>query len=183
MDKNSIKKIIEKPELQQGVEKYLEIMSLLPNVDVSANHNFQRKYNGFYRMGRRNPEYYDCYYNYMEKQKNNNITFKDTLAYLYNSVERYEASFSSKLVATLKPTMPIWDKFVLENIGLVAPAYGTRDRMNKIIDVYSKIVDWYEKYLNTDDAKFIIKLFDEKIGQQNITNLKKIDFVLWQMRD
>lgn len=32
---------------RKGIAQYLEIMELLPDVDVSRDRNFQRKYNAF----------------------------------------------------------------------------------------------------------------------------------------
>jgi hypothetical protein len=35
---------------------------------------------------------------------------------------KLEASFASKLLATIDPNLPVWDKHVLRNTGLKAPS-------------------------------------------------------------
>lgn len=63
-----------------------------------------------------------------------------------------EVSFSSKLVHTLDPEQPIWDRNVTDrHFGYKIPTYGTKDR---------------EK--------------NEAFPKTGFTDLKKVDFVLWQ---
>ncbi len=55
--------------------------------------------------------------------------------------------------------------------------------MVKIVKIYKAIEDWYSVFLNTKDAEIIVQLFDETYGDVGVTNLKKIDLTLWQMRE
>jgi hypothetical protein len=66
----------------------------------------------------------------MEDIKGQNVSFEQILRFLHSSLNRYEPSFSSKMVATHKPDLPIWDKFVLNNTRIKAPP-PTKDRMRK----------------------------------------------------
>ncbi len=102
---------------------------------------------------------------------------------LWETLGRYEPSFSSKLVATIDPTLPVWDRFVLENTGLYAPAYTDAKKMQKAIPVYDQICDWYSIHLSSPDGQRKIEIFDEEIPvYEEITELKKLDFILWQTR-
>ena len=105
-----------------GIEKYNRIMKRIAEVDVSTDTEFQRFYNGFYRMRQRPASFYASYYAYLEQNKRNrDLTFEDIVTYLYQETGSIHASFSSKLLATMNPDMPIWDKFVLQNLGLRTP--------------------------------------------------------------
>lgn len=86
------------------------------------------------------------------------------------------------MVASIHPERPVWDTFVLENTGLKAPYYGAKDKMKKIVTTYESLVNWYEDFLTTEDARKMITLFDEYFPNTPITHLKKIDLILWQMR-
>ena len=180
MDKEAITSAINKA--RKGIDQYVEIMTLFPIRDVSSDKEFQRKFNGFYRIRQRNQQFYNTYYKLMQDLKGNIVNFSDVIEYLYQASGRFEPSFSSKLIATHNPNMPIWDSIVLKNIGIKPPAFHARDRLSKIKRVYADIINWYGGYLSTDEAKLIIDIFDTLVDKPFITNLKKIDFVLWQTR-
>lgn len=166
-----------------GLEKYLKIMKLIKVTDVSQNEEFQRLFNGFYRIRQRPKIFYEKYYSFMEKNKDTPLSFEKTLRYIYNELGRMEPSFSSKLVATLNPNMPIWDSIVLKNLNLKAPAYYRKNRLEEMITLYDDIVNYYNHLLDTGTGKLIIELFDQEYPNTVITNVKKVDFVLWQNRD
>ncbi len=188
-DKNSITytreeiiKVFNKKELKDGLEKYIEIMELLHKTDVSTDKDFQKKYNHFYRMRQRTSQYYQIYFDYMEQQKSKakSLSFRDILLHIKNETNRCEASFSSKLLATLNPDMPVWDSNVLTNLGIKQiPSYA-KDREQKIADVYEQICLWYDEFLKSDEASLVLQIFDEMFPNVNITNTKKVDFFLWQ---
>ena len=93
-----------------------------------------------------------------------------------------EASFSSKMLSVINPQYPVWDKYVLINLGLKAPYTYDKNRMSKIICIYNDIVTWYERFLNTEEAQNLIEKFDRHYPNSGITNLKKIDLIIWQTR-
>lgn len=166
--------------IAKGLKKYQWIMDALHKVNVADDEAFQKSFNGFYRVRQRNADFYQCYYTYMERQKNNAaLTFREVLTDLYRQTGRMEASFSSKLLATVRPEMPIWDAMVLKNLGLKAPPTYARDRLDKIVSVYDAICQWYE----TDKARGYAELIDRLFPGTDLTATKKADFILWQMRD
>ena len=59
-------------------------MGLFHGVDVSANEEFQRTFNGFYRIRRRKPDFYKALYSFLESHKDNKITFTNVLQYFYD---------------------------------------------------------------------------------------------------
>ena len=59
------------------------------------------------------------FYTYFDSQKNNKmIKYDEIIDYFYSKTNRVEASFSSKMLATINPEMPILDSQVLLNMGL-----------------------------------------------------------------
>jgi hypothetical protein len=166
-----------------GLEKYLNIMSMVKKVDVSKSVEFQKAFNGFYRMRQRPPIYYERFFAFMEKNKDSSPSFDKTLRYIHEESNRVEASFSSKLAATINPDLPIWDSVVLKNLDLKAPAYYRINRIEETIKVYEEIKNWYNNYLGTEEGKLVIDLFDQQYPNTGITDIKKVDFVLWQIRE
>lgn len=168
--------------VQQGLTKYQLIMDRFHQVDVTTDVQFQKSYNGFYRMRQRNSLFYERYFAFMESNKTGPLSFAETLRYIHQELGRVEASFSSKLVATINPNLPIWDTVVLNNLGLSAPKSHRKNRISEIITLYEEIIVWYQSYLQSPDAKKVIEQFDEFYPNARISDLKKIDFVLWQIR-
>jgi hypothetical protein len=162
-----------------GIQKYNWIMERVQTVDVSADAEFQKSFNGFYRMRQRPASFYKSYYTYLEKNKSNPaLLFENIVTHLYQETGSIHASFSSKLLATVNPGMPIWDKFVLKNLGLKIPYYYEKDRLQKTIQLYQRICDWYQ----SAEAKEKLQLFNEHFPNVDISDVKKIDFILWATR-
>lgn len=162
-----------------GLQKYCSIMSRLYQTDVSKDRDFQRLFNGFYGVKKQSKAFYSCFYHFLEEHKfDTGLTYVQVLTYLFQETGCIHASFSSKLLATVRPEMPVWDKYVLSNLGLKAPYYSCKDRFQKVLDTYQKIWNWYQ----TPEAQSRIAVFDANFPHVDITDVKKIDFVLWQTR-
>jgi len=168
-------------KIKRGVQKYLGIMNAFRLCDVSSDYTFQRKFKGFYRV-RRNNEFCRIFFNYMESQKDNrNIKFIDVISYIYSKTGRIEPSFSSKMLATINANAPVWDSHVLSQLSIKPPVYSHTNRLQATIDTYNVLEKWYTDYLQTQNANDIISCFDTLIQSNNLTNVKKIDLVLWCM--
>lgn len=180
IDIESVKKSL--PLKDNGIKNYIYIMNLLHQCNVSKNEDFKKKYNGFYRLRLPSSNYYDFYYEYMEKNKyNTSLTFEDVVTTLSKTTGRIEASFSSKLLATINPDLPVWDANVLSNINIKAPKYNDKDKLDKTIKTYYNLKNWYKSYMQTKNAADIINLFDNIYPDYKITNIKKIDLALWSL--
>ncbi|KAB2310661.1 hypothetical protein F8A87_08215 [Betaproteobacteria bacterium SCN2] len=183
MNDNNIVDAIAKA--RPGVAKYLAIMDCLYSVNVSQDQDFQTQYKGFYRVRQKSPDWYSAYFNLLEEYKGKRPSFSEILDSLSQSLGNgvCEASFSSKLVATLDPWQPIWDKYVLKNTGHKAPASKVVDKNALAKKNYASIQAWYINFLNSTEGKRWIFLFNENIDDYwRLTDIKKVDFILWQTR-
>jgi len=166
-----------------GIAKYLALMNLYGQVDVTSDTDFQRQYNGFYRMRQRTPAYYRAYYQLMEQLRGTKPSFDTVIDALYAATGRFEPSFSSKMVATLVQHKPVWDMYVLQNLGLKAPSGNSETKLAALRACYLAIEDWYRNFLGTDEARDWIEEFDSQVPEHaSFTQLKKIDLILWQTR-
>ena len=165
-----------------GLDKYSKIMEMVHSVDVSTNKEFQRTFNGFYIV-RRNEEWREKYYNLFEQKKMKDVTFEGILKELFDLTGNVEASFSSKMYATIYPDKPIWDRYVVQNLGIKVPEVDKEEKIGIIISYYKEIEKWYESFLQTEDAKKCVKKFDELLPSYRwFSDVKKIDFFLWSIR-
>jgi len=172
-------------EASKGILKYIEIMGVLGKVNVSECLIFQKLYKGFYRV-RRNDEWCKVYFSHLENNKvNNDISFDNVLDYISEKTGRCEASFSSKLVATINPNKPIWDRWIIQNTGHRAPLSADKNKIALTKAAYRSIENWYDGFLKSDDGKLYVQTFNKILPKDivdRITDLKKVDFILWQIR-
>lgn len=175
-----------------SIEDYQKIMDTYMNVDISSNEEFQKLFNRFYVV-RRNKEWRRIYYDFFQKNKyNKNITFGEILRHLYdnphieNSEKGWiEASFSSKMLATIRPEMPIWDRYIIEHFKIKLVKTKPEDRIEECVAAYKTIVDEYKKYLKTPEGIECIAKFDEIMPnyKTKLSNIKKVDYMIWGVRE
>ncbi len=165
-----------------GINKYQFIIGQLYKTDISTDESFQRVFNGFYIV-RRNETWRKVYYEYFEQVKNEKPTFASILMYLYENTGNIEPSFASKMLATIIPEKPIWDQYVIQNLNMKLVGSTKRERLENAIVIYSDIEKWYAHFLQTDKAKECIEVFDCMLPKyKNISNIKKIDSIIWSIR-
>lgn len=165
------------------IAEYLWLMRTFREVDVTNNAEFQERFNTFYRIAQRSQAWHASYYRLLETAKLIGAEFADVLIALWEETGRYEPAFASRLVATVDPTKPNWDRFVLMNTGLRAPSYLDPDKMGRATRVYWRICEWYSTSLQSPGGQRILELFDEAVAEHpDIHELKKLEFVLWHMR-
>ena len=168
-------------KIEKGLNKYLSIMQAFRLSDISCDYKLQKAYKGFYRV-RRDDDFCRVYFDYMDKHKNDiDINLDDVISYLYKETGKYEPSFSSKLLATIDSNKPVWDLHVLSQLSIKAPPYYKKDRLQLSFATYKTLENWFATYLQTQNAKEVIKCFDSLFPVKQLTNVKKIDLVLWCM--
>lgn len=172
----------ERLAVSMGLDKYQFIMEQVKKIDVSVDADFQRTFNGFYVV-RRNEAWRKVYYEHFEKVKGGTPTFSGILTHLYECTGNVEPSFSSKMLATIFPDKPIWDKNVVQNLNMGLVGTTKEERLANAIALYVDIEKWYADFLQTDKAKECIEAFDRVMPDyKHISSIKKIDGILWSIR-
>jgi hypothetical protein len=174
-----IQKALER--LADGLRRYQWLQDKVSKCDVTTDPEFQRRFNAFYRV-RRNAEWRSEFFALMEKSKSSGTNFSGALQTVHRSTGRIEASFTSKLVATLDPSKPVIDKFVFRCFKLRLPNWGSANREEKTIELYGQLCLKYDGFTKSPDGVKIRNMFDERYPDAKITDIKKIDLVLWQIR-
>ena len=165
-----------------GLDKYQFIMEQAKRTDVSVDADFQRTFNGFYLV-RRNEAWRKIYYTHFESAKGGTPTFASILTHLYKHTGNIEPSFSSKMLATIFSDKPIWDRYIVQNLGIELVGATKEERLENAITLYAGMEKWYADFLQTDKAKECIEVFDCTMPDyKDISSIKKIDTILWSIR-
>ena len=166
-----------------GFNKYRQIMERVRNTDVSSDKDFQRTFNSYYRIPR-NEEWQTIYYDLFETMKDSRPSFEQIIRTLYKNTGNIEASFSSKMLATINSDMPIWDRYVVYNLCLKVKGKTKEEQLSCTVDLYDQMVRWYRTFLDTPNGKECIEEFDRILPEYKwMSSVKKIDFYLWSIRE
>ena len=167
------------------LSRYHSLQCSLQKVDVSKDEGYQSLFKDFYmRQRKRKPGWYDCFFSLLEAhKKKTTVTFKEILEKIYKDQQQVEASFSSKLVATIQPTRAVYDRYVRQNLQLKTPGAHKEDdvRLAEFVRLYSGLSKKLKAL--TQHAKFakFRRAFDKKFGLfADLTDMKKLDLLLWQ---
>ncbi len=117
------------------------------------------------------------------RAKTERFPFEQIITELYRLTGNVEASFSSKMLATIDASKPIWDQYVLQNLGLELMGKTQEEKLQNAVALYAQIMNWYADYLTTDEARENINEFDQLLPEYAwVSDTKKIDCLLWSKR-
>jgi hypothetical protein len=169
------------PRVDKGLRQYLCLQAYVAGHDAFDDREFRRRYNGFYRV-RRGSAWQDAFYGLMGRAKREGLQFPAVLRALHEDTNRYEASFASKLTATIDPSAPIIDSIVLNNLGLRLPYPTAPNREIGICTLHQQLASLFRQFLRAEDGKYLVKQFRQMYPTADITEVKMVDLVLWQSR-
>ena len=168
------------------LDAYALTQNRLQQVDVSTDEEYQKTYNGFYRVRLPLTEAYSTYYNLIEKNKNNNnLSLEKILNELLAATQRVETSFGSKLIATVNPNVAPLDSIVLGHLGLLLPArtgQSNSERIKKCVNVHNQLVGRMNLLITKPEFQQLKERFVQKFPDYNFTDVKILDLLLWQYR-
>ena len=166
-----------------GMDAYSEIMDTFRDTDISTDAQFRKCFTCFYKV-RRNAAWRQFFYRYFEEIKNReNVEFAEIITKIYEETGRVEASFSSKLLATLDSNMPIIDRLVLEKLGQKMSGKSAEEKLARAIAIHGQLVQWYQAFLETEEAQRYIGQFDVHFPEhRGFSATKKIGFLIWADR-
>ena len=160
-----------------GFEKYKYIVENLYKCDIRNNPKFQRYFNSFYIV-RRDEKWRNEFYDYFQSiKKKKKITFGEILNELYDRTGNIEASFSSKMLSTINPNMPIWDKYVLKELNIKFDKNS--NRIENTIKAYESIVLKEKELLKKEHVKKEIEQFRETFPEYEFSDTKILDYMIW----
>jgi hypothetical protein len=170
------------PKVAAGLHKYWWLQAELAQRDVSHDGEYQRRFNGFYRV-RRHAQWRRAFFEVLESSKSAPVSITVVLTRLHETTSRIEASFASKLVATIDPSQPVIDSVVLGNLGLRLPNGEPAERIRRIAKLYDRLAHCFSQFLATAEGRQLIARFSAAYPAFPISETKMLDLVLWQTRD
>ena len=110
---------------------------------------------------------------------NNTDGFAELLDAMHKKTGYFEASYVSKMLATVDCNIPIYDKNVLNFLGISVPEKKTIENLTA---VYKQIIKKNSDYADSKKGKEYIEWFDHDLSDYKcISSTKKVDFLFWTM--
>ncbi|MDR0474878.1 MAG: hypothetical protein LBH43_14535 [Treponema sp.] len=179
----AIQKALERLSL---VGRYKHIMDMFRSEsDITKSDVFMSEYKSFYRL-RLGKDLSKKYFQFMQKNKTNSaLTFEAVIRHFYKEFGSVEASFSAKLLHTIQPDKPTWDQWIGKNTKItIPPSMPGKDEQLKIaVKQYAKLIECFNEYRTSEEGKKLLRMFDKQYPNSGISDTKKVDLVLWQIRE
>ncbi|MGN8249408.1 hypothetical protein [Pseudomonas sp. SMV7] len=169
-------------KVQAGLQKYSAIQALVKEDTTGFKDPIlRRSYNGFYRVRRGQP-WQSAYFDLMLQTQKLGYGFSEVLTALHRTTGRYEASFASKLLATLDTSQPVIDSVVLKNLGCKLPTATSTQRLQGIVALHSDLKQNVQNFLSLAEGRALVAQFKASFPRHAVSDEKAVDLVLWQMR-
>lgn len=160
--------------------------------DVTLAPQLQSEFRSFYQV-RRDSTWQRSFFALMQQQRDSPLGFKGTLLSLAQSVGQCEASFASKLTATLDPQSPVIDSRVMAVLRMHLPNRAPQSggwrllrtgpldhRIQNALALYECLVDTVRCISRAPSFDALVARFDRKFPEASLTTAKKIDLILWR---
>ena len=175
-------------ERRRDLQKYTYLLDVLRQTDTSTDIGFQSVFESFYVVRARNGEWLDACFTILEREKNNTaVCFESVLKELLCKTGRMEASFSSKIIATINPRLPVWDRWVLHNLNLKKVYGNSKDPryLARCVDRYGQIHRTVTTIVKEGPNfhKWVSRLDEAYPAFAHFTEVKKLDLFLWLYRE
>ena len=178
-----------KEQLVRIVEEALGLYAYRETLDLTriGTKEYQENYANYYKMSRMDENWRAAYFVYMQKQVgNSDITFEEIFKQISRVPHKWgdgsrttnDASFASKMLATINPNYPILDSNVAKALGFNYHAKS----MQYCIEIYNELTENVHSFLQTNGGAKCVKEFDRMCPNfTDISPVKKIDLYLWKM--
>ncbi|MDP3988633.1 MAG: hypothetical protein Q8P93_00125 [bacterium] len=176
-----IEAALNNPRLRVGVEKYLDLQQGLQVGDCFNNEAFRKSFKSFYKVRFLQEVGVNELFRLLKEQRQKEKDLREILMCMYEATGQLHKSFSSKIVATCNPDMPVIDSKVLQRIKEDGRRVVIPSTVEGIVEFYEKMKIAYKDFLDTKKHDLVAR-FCNKFPEESkeISEIKMLDFVLWQ---
>ena len=177
-----VKAILEMPMTAEVLRRYKYVFGTLYNTDASDDYTFQTAFCEFFRPIQSFSEAFRTkFFRYLEDMKGmDNVSFRDALEKLYGIENKYEMAAASILINCVNPRHPAWNKIIVEGYFDMGEPAAEEASLEKCSRLYEDFSDKLYAYMNSPEGASLIKAFDAKFPNAEISDVSKVAIILWQ---
>jgi hypothetical protein len=145
---------------------------------------FQSSYKKFFRMNaaRLTPEFYSQYFKLLNQIKSEGIqSLSEVIVKIQlDSNPTVQASFASKMLHIVDPSIPIYDSLIREFYFYPRPTNkDAEEKINSIVKFHEFLKLEYQRIIEKSSLKKAIEEFDKIFPHSKFKAVKKIDTIIW----
>ncbi len=191
----NIDRILDHIDEKLDIRTYLFLLNRVRKTDVTRDLNFQKEYCRYWRLhgAGLDKEFLSVYFELMEKTKDTvNSDIAEITRKLYEiptnikGKKTLQFSFSSKLLHSLDPHKPIYDKMVAGFYNFPVPnhAKSYEDRLQSFLSFYNSLFAEYMNVLNKGLLSQAMEGFKRRFSiPATYTDEKIVDTLIWRAMD
>ncbi|MRT92585.1 hypothetical protein [Ancylomarina sp. 16SWW S1-10-2] len=173
---------------QESIDVFNFLKTEYLKSDITKNFLFQFVYRSFFRLDNAGltPEFKTEYFELLEKNRNKKqFDFEKNVKRLFDFPNRkgqntLQFSFTSKMFNMIDNVMPIYDSEVAKMFGFSRPYNPEFEKkLEKYLHQFDIISKGYSEIKKERLLTGTIELFDRKFKDNNLSEMKKIDFIFW----
>lgn len=183
LSRTRIDRAIRSREIADGLLVYRWLQARVRLRRFSKDPVFRSVFSDFYRLNMRPAAVQRAVLAELHgSSRRGRVSYASTLSRLYNVCGSVEASFASKIVASLDPDGPVIDRWVLRNTAIELPRSVSPNRLRETALAYERLDRLCGEFLRSPVGRYLVRRFTARHRAPGITEMKMLDFVLWQTR-
>ena len=182
VDVLKVKYILEMPMTAEVLRRYKYVFGTLYNTDASDDYTFQTAFCEFFRpIQSFSEEFRTKFFRYLEEmKKTDSVSIRDALEKLYGIENKYEMAAASILINCVNPRYPAWNKVIVKSYFEMDEPSAEEASLDKCSKLYEDFADKLYTYMNSPEGSSLIKAFDSKFPNAEISDVSKVAIILWQ---
>ena len=99
---------------------------------------------------------------------------------MYGIENKYEMAAASILINCVNPRYPAWNKVIVKSYFEMDEPSAEEASLDKCSKLYEDFADKLYTYMNSPEGSSLIKAFDSKFPNAEISDVSKVAIILWQ---
>ena len=177
-----VKAALKKLERRGSVEKVLALMEVRTNPALATDHDYQRTFNGHYRMGRKTGAFYRYFFSMLQEAADapSPPSLETTLQTLHAHTGERHLSFGTKMLATITDDAVIFDRNVAGHFGVPSTPLPRQDWLSEAVRRYEEIRRGIQAFTQTPEWQQVRALFDDRFPKAaHLSEIRKADLIIW----
>jgi hypothetical protein len=182
LDKDRLTAAFHTLEKRADVERLMRVLEIREKPGLASDRDYQKNYNGYYKLIRRKQSFYEAYYAVLENAASAAAppSLSLVLQELYKKTGERHLSFGSKLCATLDDTAVIFDKYVASFFKVPNSGLPRQNWLPKALDRYERIKQGIHDFTRHEEWPGIRSEFDLMFPQaKHLPDVRVADLVVW----